>query len=53
MRVGKRIVTEEVIRRFAVQSTKASAKLEGRAVPADHVRSPQVERYLAEHPPQA
>lgn len=43
-----RIVTKEVVKRFAVRSTKASAQLERRAVPAGYVRSERVERFLAE-----
>lgn len=41
-------VSKEAIRQFAVRSTKESAKLEGREVPRDHVRSERVERFLAE-----
>jgi hypothetical protein len=44
----RRVVTKEAAQRFAERSTKASAKLEGRVVPPGHVRSPQVERFLAE-----
>jgi hypothetical protein len=46
--VKGRIVTKEVVKRFAVRSTKASAQLERRAVPAGYVRSERVERFLAE-----
>lgn len=42
------ILSKETIKRFAVRSTKESAKLERRAVPAEHVRSERVERFLAE-----
>lgn len=41
-------VSKETIRQFAVRSTKESAKLEGRTVPAEHVRSERVQRFLAE-----
>ena len=34
-------------RRFAVRSTKASARLEQRVVPAGHVRSPKVDQFVA------
>ncbi|BBY34518.1 hypothetical protein [Mycolicibacter minnesotensis] len=34
-------------RRFVSRSTKASARLEQRVVPADHVRSIKVEEFLA------
>ena len=43
-----RVVTKEAIERFAVRSTKASALLERRVVPAGFVRSPKVEKFLAE-----
>lgn len=41
-------VTPAAIQAAARQNTKASARLEGREVPADFVRSPAVERYIAE-----
>jgi antitoxin VapB len=41
-------VTAAAIKAAARQNTKASARLEGREVPADFVRSPAVERYIAE-----
>jgi len=41
-------VTPAAIRAAARKNTKASARLEGREVPADFVRSPAVERYIAE-----
>ena len=47
-----RVVTKEVVKRFAVRSTKASAQLENRAVPAGYVRSAELERFLAERRPQ-
>ena len=40
-------VTPAAIRAAARKNTKASARLEGREVPADFVRSPAVERYIA------
>ena len=43
-----RVVTKEVVKRFAVRSTKASAKLERRVVPASYVRSAQIKQFLAE-----
>jgi len=36
------------VKRFAVGSTRASARLERRDVPAGFVRSQRVERFLAE-----
>lgn len=47
-----RVVTREAIKRFAARSTKASAQLERRVLPAGYVRSPKVERFLAERRPQ-
>lgn len=41
-------VTHAAIQAAARKNTKASARLEGREVPADFVRSPAVERYIAE-----
>ncbi len=41
-------VTPAAIQAAARKNTKASARLEGREVPADFVRSPAVERYIAE-----
>ena len=41
-------VTAAAIKVMARKNTKASARLEGREVPADFVRSPAVERYIAE-----
>ena len=42
-------VSPAALRAMAVKNTKASARLEGREVPAGHVRSQAVERYIAEH----
>ena len=41
-------VTSAAIQAAARKNTKASARLEGREVPAGFVRSPAVERYIAE-----
>jgi antitoxin VapB len=41
-------VTPAAIKAAARKNTKASARLEGREVPADFVRSRAVERYIAE-----
>lgn len=49
----KRVLTEEAIRRFAVRSTRASAQLERRALPADYKRTVEVELFLAKRQPQA
>lgn len=43
------VVSQEAVKKAAVRATKASAKLEGREVPADHRRSAAVEAYLAKH----
>ncbi len=44
----RRLVDEEAVQRAVVRSTKASAQLERRTVPAGFVRSEGVERFLAE-----
>lgn len=44
----RRVVNKESVKRFTAQSTKASAQLERRSVPADYIRSTKVERFLAE-----
>jgi hypothetical protein len=44
----KQSVSREAVKRFAKRSTKASAALERRAVPAGYVRSVQVEKLLAQ-----
>jgi antitoxin VapB len=41
-------VTSAAIQAAARKNTKASARLEGREVPAGFIRSPAVERYIAE-----
>ncbi|MCB1274322.1 MAG: hypothetical protein KDB25_08030 [Leucobacter sp.] len=43
-----RAVKKGALQRAVVRSTKASAELEGRTVPAEFVRSERVERFLAE-----
>ncbi|MCV7382798.1 hypothetical protein [Mycolicibacter longobardus] len=43
----KRTMSAKARRQFVVRSTKASARLEQRVVPADHVRSAKAEKYLA------
>ena len=43
----KRDVSAKARREFVVRSTKASARLERRVVPADHVRSAKVEQFVA------
>jgi len=40
-------VTPAAVQAAARKNTKASARLEGREVPAGFVRSPAVERYIA------
>lgn len=42
----KVVVTKAAVRKAGARATKASAKLEGREVPADHVRSEAVSRYI-------
>lgn len=44
----KQNVSSEAVKRFAKRSTKASAALERRAVPAGYVRSVRVEKLLAQ-----
>ena len=43
----KRAVSSEAVKRFAARSTRESAQLELRVVPAAYVRSAEVERFLA------
>ncbi len=45
--MNKRDVSAKDRRAFVVRSTKASARLEQRVVPADHVRSTTVEKFVA------
>jgi hypothetical protein len=46
-----RVLAKDAVKRAAVRSTKASAKLENRVVPAGFVRSSSVERFLAARQP--
>ena len=41
-------MTREAIKRFAVESTRESAQIEGRVVPATYARSERVKRFLAQ-----
>lgn len=41
------VVSKEAVKRAGARATKASAKLAGRVVPADHRRSAPVKAYLA------
>ncbi|WP_235734468.1 hypothetical protein [Nocardioides alcanivorans] len=43
----KHTMSAEARRRLVARSTKASARLERREVPADHVRSEKVENFVA------
>jgi hypothetical protein len=45
--MGRRTVSDEAIRRWAAESTRASMGLESRTVRAGYVRSIEVERFLA------
>ena len=45
--MGKRDITATVRRSFVVRSTKDSARLERRDVPAGHVRSAKVDEFVA------
>lgn len=47
----RRVLAKDAVKRAAVRSTKASAKLENRVVPAGFVRSSSVERFLAARQP--
>lgn len=42
----RRTVSNDAVKRAATRSVKASAKLEGRTVPADFKRSQRVKKYL-------
>lgn len=46
--VAVRTVNKDALQRAVARSTKASAQLERRTVPAGFVRSERVERFLAE-----
>jgi hypothetical protein len=43
---SKHTVSAETRRQFVARSTKASARLEHRVVPGDHVRSAKVEKFV-------
>ena len=43
------VVSPEAVKRAREKSTRASAKLEGREVPADYVRPAAVQRFLDDH----
>lgn len=45
--MNKRTMSAKARRQFVARSTKASARLEQRVVPADHVRSVKVEKFVA------
>ena len=47
----KRVVSDEAVKRAAARSTKASAGLERRSVPAGFKRSERVARFLAARSP--
>ncbi len=44
----RRVVSKEAVKRSAIRSTKASAQIERRTVPAGFVRSERVEQFLIE-----
>lgn len=44
--MSKKFVSAKARRQSVVRSTKASARLEQRVVPADHVRSTKVEKFV-------
>lgn len=44
--MNKRTMSAKARRQFVMRSTKASARLEQRIVPADHVRSAKVEKFV-------
>ncbi len=47
----RRVVTKDTVKRAAARSTKASAQLENRVIPAGFVRSSTVKRFLAARRP--
>ena len=47
----KVVVTKAAVKKAGVRATKASAKLEGRVVPAGHKRSAAVRAYIAKQQP--
>lgn len=44
--MNRKTVSAKARRKFVARSTKASARLEQRVVPADHVRSTKVEKFV-------
>lgn len=44
--MNKKTVSAKARRQVIMRSTKASARLERRVVPADHVRSAKVEKFV-------
>lgn len=46
-RMSRQTISKEALRQSVVRSVEASARLEGRSVPTDFVRSERVERLLA------
>lgn len=42
----KVVVSKAAVKKAGVRATKASAKLEGRVVPADYIRSATVQAYI-------
>ena len=47
----KLVVSKAAVKKAGARATKASAKLEGRVVPAGHRRSAAVKAYLAKQQP--
>lgn len=47
----KVVVSRAAVKKAGMRATKASAKLEGRVVPAGHRRSAAVQAYLAKQQP--
>lgn len=47
----KVVVSKAAVKRSGMRAVKASAKLEGRVVPASHQRSAAVKAYLAKQQP--
>lgn len=47
----KVVVSKAAVKRSGVRAVKASAKLEGRVVPAGHQRSAAAKAYLAKQQP--
>ncbi|GAB3052507.1 hypothetical protein GCM10027053_10610 [Intrasporangium mesophilum] len=51
--VAARSEVSQAVKRYATQSTKASARLEQRTVPPGYKRSKDVERFLAQRLPRS